>query len=78
MFKVWQKFKPYFIDKLVVKYAKHIQKRKTKKKEQLKNIQSMKSLRELDIEKFNILINSCGVSKYVETKFNIILNAIAL
>ena len=41
--KVWQKFKPYFINKLIVEYAKHIQKRKTKKREQLKNIESMKS-----------------------------------
>ena len=32
----------YFINKLIVKYAKHIQKRKTKKREQLKNIESMK------------------------------------
>ena len=42
MFKVWQKFKPYFINKLIVKYAKHMQERKTKKREQLKNIESMK------------------------------------
>ena len=41
MFKVWQKFKPYFINKLIVKFAKHVQK-KTKKREQLKNIESMK------------------------------------
>ena len=39
-------FKPYFINKLIVKYAKHIQKRKTKKREQLKNIELMKSLKE--------------------------------
>ena len=31
MFNVFQKFKPYFINKLIVKYAKHIQKRKTQK-----------------------------------------------
>ena len=42
MFKVWQKLKPYFINKLIGKYAKRIQKRKTKKREQLKNIESMK------------------------------------
>ena len=32
MFKVWQKFKPYFINKLIVKYAKLIQKKKDKEK----------------------------------------------
>ena len=34
----------YYINKLMVKYAKPIQKRKTKKREQLKNIESMKYL----------------------------------
>ena len=42
IFKVWQKFKPYFINNLIVKYAKNIEKIKTKKREQLKNIESMK------------------------------------
>ena len=42
VFKVWQKFKPYFINKLIAKYAKHIPKKKTKNREQLKSIESMK------------------------------------
>ena len=43
MFEVRQKFKPYLINKLIVKYAKHIEKRKTEKRT-AKNIESMKHL----------------------------------
>ena len=54
-------------------------KKERQKKEQLKVLNQWNNfIGPGDIEKLNILMNSCSESKHVETKFNIIVNAIAL